>query len=134
MIVDGNSGDAQLSKRSLLSSFHFSVLTPLAKLPSPLLLLSTSMDRKTSYSQEKQSIGRAREVPSPPVSPDLSSDQEEKGQGAASDGTDQDKDSDEGDEEQEKKEETIAKKSLFGLFLLTLAIGGAQIVSSVLSA
>ncbi|GAA5998374.1 hypothetical protein JCM5350_005881 [Sporobolomyces pararoseus] len=112
----------------------YAVLTPLAKLPSPLLLLSTSMDRKTSYSQEKQSIGRAREVPSPPVSPDLSSDQEEKGQGAASDGTDQDKDSDEGDEEQEKKEETIAKKSLFGLFLLTLAIGGAQIVSSVLSA
>ncbi|GAA5971975.1 hypothetical protein JCM3765_000616, partial [Sporobolomyces pararoseus] len=86
--------------------------------------------------QEKQSSRRAREVPSPPVSSSspASSDQEEKGRGTASDATNEDVDSDEGDEAQEKKEETIAKKSLFGLFLLTVAIGGAQIVSSVLSA
>jgi len=85
------------------------------------------MPRRTSYSEEKQTSTRAREVPSPPktVSPS-SSDQEEKGEDDSSDAS--------FDEEEQVKELIIPKKSLFGLFLLTIAIGGAQIVASVLSA
>ncbi|GAA6018008.1 hypothetical protein JCM11491_000029 [Sporobolomyces phaffii] len=63
-------------------------------------------------------------------SDDLS--REEKGRVASSSSSSSDDDVSE--EDQERQEARIAKKSLMGLFLLTIAIGGAQIVASVLSA
>jgi len=87
----------------------------------PRRLSSSSIDKKTSPSP------RAREVPSPPPyrrSLSAISDNSEKGNDSSSSSED----------EEERQERQIKKKSLMGLFALTVAIGGAQIVASVLSA
>jgi len=87
----------------------------------PRKLSYSSIDKKTSPSP------RAREVPSPPPYPRSSSaisDNSEKGNDSSSSSED----------EEERQERQIKKKSLMGLFALTVAIGGAQIVASVLSA
>ena len=88
----------------------------------PRKLSYSSIDKKTSPST------RAREVPSPPLpyprSSSAVSDNSEKGSDSSSSS----------DDEEERQERVIKKKSLMGLFALTIAIGGAQIVASVLSA
>jgi len=90
----------------------------------PRKLSYSSIDKKTSPST------RAREVLSPPPPPPYPrsssavSDNSEKGSNSSSSS----------DDEEERQERVIKKKSLMGLFALTIAIGGAQIVASILSA
>ena len=109
----------KLSKNSRCNSSHSH-----CHLLMPRKLSYSFIDKKTSPST------RAREVPSPPPPPPYPrsssavSDNSEKGSDSSSSS----------DDEEERQERVIKKKSLMGLFALTIAIGGAQIVASILSA
>lgn len=103
------------------------------------------MPRRTSYTESKtsnpSSSNRAREVPSPPLSEKTKGRTSSSNSSASSSEHDTDdnknnnnENDDLSEDEQERQERLIKKKSLVGLFFLTIAIGGAQIVASVLSA